>query len=73
MEESREMECTEESREVEAIAKSRMLPCWCVAWAGTMADKSNSEIRVEKEEVSAQRGKFILTLKSPASMTGRCS
>ena len=67
------MECTEGSRGVEAIAKSRVLPSWCVAWAGTIAEKSNSEIRVEKEEVSEQRGKFILILKSPASMTGRCT
>ena len=69
IEESTEMECTEFRIEEEAIAKSRTLPCWCVAVSGRMGERSNSEIREEKEEVSVVWGEFILTLKSPARMT----
>ena len=72
-EESTEMECKELRRQGEAIAKSRTLPCWCVAVAGRIGERLNSERRVEKEDVSAEWGKFILTLKSPARITGRCS
>ena len=51
---STEMECTEVRREEEAMAKSRVLPSWCVADEGRIGERSNSERRVVKEEVSLQ-------------------
>ena len=70
MEESREIQFTVERREEEAIAKSRTLPRRCVGAFGRRGKRSNSEMRVQKEDLSVLLGRFILTLKSPARITG---
>ena len=72
MEELREIEFTEGRSEEEIRAKSKTLPRRCVGAPGIIGDKSNSEIRAEKEEVSELLGRFILTLKSTARITGWC-
>ena len=70
MEELREIELTEGRKVEEMRAKSNTLPRRCVGALGIIGSKSNSEMRVEKEEVSELFGWFILALKSPARNTG---
>ena len=52
MEESTVTECTEERSEEEVMAKSKTLPSRWVEQSGRIEEKSNSEMRVEKEAVS---------------------